>query len=69
MCCSCQGCAHVPEKAYLYDTIVQTTNHTATRVQSLTATAEYQVAEPQIQTGDNILSIYILALALCQVVS
>ena len=39
-CCSYQGRAHVPEKDDPYDTIMQTTNQAATRVQSLTAAAE-----------------------------
>ena len=46
-----------------FHTIVQTTNQTATRVQSLTTTAEYQVAAPQIQTGDHISGINILVLS------
>ena len=69
VCCGCQGCAavakdvfHVLEKANPYDTIVQTTNQAATRVQSLIATAEYQVAELQIQIWDHIPGINILVL-------
>ena len=39
----CQRHAHVPEKADLHDIIVQTTNQTATHVQSPTTITKYQV--------------------------
>ena len=62
MRCSCQRRAHVQKETNPYDTIVQTTNQAATHVKSLTTTTEYQVATPQIQTGNHIPGINILIL-------